>query len=288
MGELHHKLIKLVDRMPAFPKSVHRVLQLTADINFRPKDLIQVIDHDPVLTVKILKLVNSAYFGLSRSIMSINQAAVFVGINTIKNLTLTVATSGMLPLKGNTPLGTDDFLLHALATATISKRLAMRLGVSEIHASDFFVAGLLHDFGKVVFSQFMPREFDLAIHTAEERQIGLHQAEQAVIGADHAEVGAMLGEKWQLPTALVTSIRNHHHTGPDEESLEPAGQMLSDCVQAGNSIAQKMELGQSGSPVQAPFTARMEQRFGCDLDSLINSLTNLTEEIEKTRIFMHL
>ncbi|MBF0124623.1 MAG: HDOD domain-containing protein [Magnetococcales bacterium] len=287
MGELHHKLIRLVDRMPAFPKSVHRVLQLTSDLNFRPKDLIQIIDHDPVLTVKILKLVNSAYFGLSRSIMSINQAAVFVGINTIKNLTLTVATSGMLPVKNDSHLNMDDFLLHALATATISKRLALRLGVSEIHATDFFVAGLLHDFGKAVFAQFMPREFDMALSTARKHQLSLHQVEQKIIGADHAEVGALLGEKWQLPNSLVTCIRNHH--GADVgASLDARTQLLFDCVHSGNCIAKTLGLGQSGNPVNDLFADRLQQRFGSDIDGLIDSLTNLTEEIEKARIFMRI
>ena len=86
--ELTRQLMTAIDRMPAFPKSVQQVLELTRDLNCAPRDLVQVIERDPVLTVKILKVVNSAYFGLSRPVTSVNHAVVFLGFNTIKNLSL--------------------------------------------------------------------------------------------------------------------------------------------------------------------------------------------------------
>ena len=84
--ELSQKLANAVDAMPAFPKSVQKILELTRDVNCSPKDLVQVIDHDPVVMVKILKVVNSAYYALPRKITSINHAVVHLGFNPIKNL----------------------------------------------------------------------------------------------------------------------------------------------------------------------------------------------------------
>ena len=94
--ELSQKLAAAVDGMPAFPKSVQAILDLTRDVNCTPKDLVQVIDKDPVVTVKILKVVNSAYYSLPKQIASVNHAVVFLGFNTIKNLALGIAAIGML------------------------------------------------------------------------------------------------------------------------------------------------------------------------------------------------
>ena len=78
------QVVEMVDKMPAFPESVQQVLELTGDINCSPRELVRVVEHDPVLTGRILKVVNSAYFGLSRSISSVKEALAFIGLNTLK------------------------------------------------------------------------------------------------------------------------------------------------------------------------------------------------------------
>ena len=182
MSELHDKLAEMVDKMPAFSTSVTKVLQLTSDINCSPKALVEVIDHDPIMTVKILKLVNSAYFGLSKEIVSIKQGVVILGINTLKNLAITIAAMGMLPQKSDSKFDSENFLLHSLGTATISKLLAQKIGVSSKDATDYFVAGLLHDFGKVVLAQFMAEEMEKSLELAANENIPLVDAEMKIIG----------------------------------------------------------------------------------------------------------
>src|SRR3954463_10475687 len=95
--ELNNRLSTAVERMPAFPKSVQRILELTRDINCSPKELVAVIEKDPVIAIKILRIVNSAYFSLPSKITSINQSVVYLGLNTLKNLALNFSTIGMLP-----------------------------------------------------------------------------------------------------------------------------------------------------------------------------------------------
>jgi HD-like signal output (HDOD) protein len=140
--ELSQKLAAAVDGMPAFPKSVQAILDLTRDVNCTPKDLVQVIDKDPVVTVKILKIVNSAYYSLPKQVTSINHAVVFLGFNTIKNLALSIAAIGMLPKSNEAGFDVQEYLLHSLATANIAKRLATDLG--GVDPMDCFIAGLLH------------------------------------------------------------------------------------------------------------------------------------------------
>ena len=135
-------LFEIVEKMPAFPQSVHRVLELTSDIDSDPKILVEVIQHDPILVTKILRLVNSPYFGLAQKMTSINHAVVYIGINTVKNLALSAATLGVLPRTNAAGFDMDAFLMHSLATAIVARILGRKLHVPEREVFDYFLSGL--------------------------------------------------------------------------------------------------------------------------------------------------
>jgi putative nucleotidyltransferase with HDIG domain len=277
--ELSQKLTAAVDRMPAFPKSVQRILELTRDVNCSPKDLVQVIDKDPVVTVKVLKVVNSAYYSLPKQITSINHAVVYMGFNTIKNLALSIAAIGMLPASNDAGFDGHQYLLHSLATASIAKQLAVR--VDDADPMDCFIAGLLHDFGKVVFAQFMPKEFRAALEDSQRSGKSLHQSLQQVIGVDHAVVGAMLVERWRFPPSLSDTIRHQH--GSDLKDSD----MIA-CVFAANQISKKLLFGFGGNPCIEELTPSMQKRLGGTLDEVIVSLGDLAPMFEEAKIFAKL
>ena len=274
--ELSQKLSTAVDGMPAFPKSVQRILELTRDVNCTAKDLVQVIDKDPVVTVKILRVVNSAYYSLPKQITSINHALVYLGFNTIKNLALSIAAIGMLPKDNAAGFDGQQYLLHSLATASIAKKLASR--VDDADPMDCFIAGLLHDFGKVVFAQFMPTDFRLALDISRETQTSLAMALRRVIGADHAVVGAMLVEKWRFAPNLIETIRHQH---PDD--LKDTGMIA--CVFAANQISKKLKLGFGGNPWVDELPQAIQNRLGGTLDEVIASLGDLTPMMEEAQVF---
>ena len=274
--ELSQKLAAAVDGMPAFPQSVQKILELTRDVNCSPKDLVQVIDKDPVVTVKVLRVVNSAYYSLPKQITSINHAVVYLGFNTIKNLALSIAAIGMLPAHNAAGFDGQQYLLHSLATAGIAKQLAAR--VEGADPMDCFIAGLLHDFGKVVFAQFMPKEFQQALEVSQHNATSLHLALQEIIGADHAVVGAMLVEKWRFPPDLVETIRYQY--GPETRDTP----MIA-CVFAANQISKKLKFGFGGNPVVEALPPLIAQRLGGTLDEVIESMGDLTGVFEEARIF---
>ncbi len=279
------ELLKLVERMPAFPQGVTKVLELTARADCAPKELVKVIEHDPVMTMKILKLVNSAFYGLSRPINSINHGVVFVGINTIKNLALTIAAIGMLPQRNAAGFDMNQFLMHSLGVAGISKKLASVLGVPDKDATDYFIAGLLHDFGKVALAQYKAEEFREALALAADGEMTLAQAEQQVLGVDHAEIGALLAENWTLPMELVDCIRYHH-----QPEVELENGTMRDAVFAANLVVHSVPFGISGNHQIVEFPANIQKRFGCDLNGMLmmESLGDLDEEMEKASAFMKL
>lgn len=281
MDDIRKKLLAAVERMPAFPKSVQKVLTLASDYNCSPRDLVEVIKHDPIFTLKILKVVNSPYIGLANKINSITQASVYLGLNTLKNLALNLATIGALPRENKADFDMNGFWLHSLATALCSQLIGEHVGVSRDELEDFFSAGLLHDVGKVVFALYMPIEFKMALKSSKEFQETLHEAEAQGIGATHAEIGAMLAEKWELAPVLVTAIAGHHSPYGDDIPL------IVDCVFAANQVCKRLGFGFAGEHVVEELPADMRERLGMDLDGIMGTLPDLERELSRASILIN-
>ena len=275
--ELERKLGNAVERMPAFPRSVQRVLELTRNINCMPKEIVGVIEKDPVMTVKIFKVINSAYFSLPNKITSVGQSVVYLGINTVKNLALGFAAVGILPR--TTPGGFDvqRYLLHSLVVAGVARQLGTQFAKGEVDPGDCYIAGLLHDFGKIVLAQFLPAEFHQAMAYAVEKGVSLHEAETWVIGVGHGPVGAMLAKRWAFPPELVECIRDHHDPG--------AGSAMLDCLRTADQIVRLRGIGDSGNPWQANEKSLAPQRFGDDLDMVVDQIGSLDRIVAEAMTF---
>jgi putative nucleotidyltransferase with HDIG domain len=276
--ELERKLTTAVERMPAFPKSVQTILELTRNINCLPKDLVSVVEKDPVMTMKILRVINSAYYGLPNKITSVGQSVVYLGINTIKNLALSFAAVGILPRFNTTSFDIQRYLLHSLTVAAVARILCEKHARAEVDPTDCYIAGLLHDFGKVVFAQFMSGDFLKALAIAADDGKPLYVAEQEVIGADHAFVGALLAKKWQFAEVLVDCIRDHHH-----EDAEPSAML--DCLRMADMICRKLAFGDAGNPWREEELARMPVRFGTDVEGVVASLGSLEKIVADAQSF---
>ena len=270
------KISDAVAKMPAFPKSVQKILELTRDIDCRPKDLVSTIENDPVMTVKILKVLNSSYYNWPNKITSINRAVVYLGFNTLKNLALSVAALGMLPKEGIAGFDIQRYLLHSLTVAGIAKQLCGRLGAGS-DPMDCHIAGLLHDFGKLVFARFMPQEWAAATALSRNDALPSYLAERNIIGVDHAVVGAMLAEKWQFPQALADSIRFHH-------DAEGADAVMVACVFAANQLARQAAAGADDNAIEE-LPPQLAARCGGSLAELAASLGDLSRIVEEAKLF---
>ncbi len=284
MSEIQVKLLSAVDQLPAFPKSVQQVLTLSQDVNCSPKELVDVIKHDPIFTMKIIKLVNSPFIGLRQKITSIQQASVYLGLNTLKNMALSLATIGSLPRKNKAGFSMDAFWLHSLAVAAITKKLAEQQDVSRAGQEDLFSAGLLHDVGKVVFAVFLSEEFKTVMDEVAAKQLVFHETEANIIGADHAAMGAMVADKWDLPETLTAIIAGHHNTERADPELNVESAI--DCIATADLVCKKISFGGAGSVTVEPVPVSAAARFGANIDAIIESIPNLDKELDKTRIFI--
>jgi putative nucleotidyltransferase with HDIG domain len=276
------RLLPLVDKIPAFSQSVTRVLTLASNINCSPRELVEVVSSDPVLTMKILRLVNSAYFGLTSKVSSVHQALVNLGLNTLKNTALSLAMLGVLPRENEAGLDIDALWLHSLAVGLAARKLAQAKGVSRAQSEDYFVAGLLHDVGKLVYAKYQPREFERALAAAALEQVDLAVSERAELGATHADVGALLAARWGLAEALGAALAGHH--APSDENPSE----FTDIVFVANQVAKRKNLGYSGNPALLPMPAGVRERLAIESKAIAEALADLPEELQKARVMLQL
>jgi putative nucleotidyltransferase with HDIG domain len=271
--DIEQQLLIAVDKMPAFPKSVQRVLELTRSADVAPKAIVEVIEKDPVMTARILRVINSAFYALPNKVSGVGHAVILLGINTVKNLAIRIAAVGMIPIKNDAGFDTDQYLLHSLGCAEVSRLIAQKLGDAD--TTEAYLGGLLHDIGKILFALYLPQPFRAALDRSASNGTALHIAEQELIGVDHTVAGAMLARKWQLPDSLVDSIRNHHLAPPEQGP----GRSLS----IANQIMKTIAFGHSGNPAIDALPATLGGSLGNDYESIALALPGLEEQLKLVR-----
>lgn len=201
--------LERIEDLPTLPTILFEVNTLLENINTSAKKLSDTIAKDQSMVAKILKLVNSAFYGFRSTISDISNAVVLLGFNTVRNSVICVSIIKTLSGK-NTLEGFDitEFWKHSIAVAVTSKRLAEKCRVEA--PDNCFVAGLLHDIGKLVLSQYFQDLFIKVWITAQKENLTFYEAEKKEIPVKHPMIGSLLAKKWQFPDYLVDAVKCHH------------------------------------------------------------------------------
>jgi putative nucleotidyltransferase with HDIG domain len=174
----------------------------------------ETIEKDQAMALKILKLVNSAFYGFKSRVSNIKNAVVLLGFNAVRNAIVSVSIINALP---KSLLFQDfemnEFWKHSLAVAVTSKNIAQRAGLES--PDNCFVGGLLHDVGKVILAQYFQDLFVKVWSHMQQKCVSFHQAELNELPVDHAKIGAYLAGRWALPQGLIDGLRWHHEFQPD-------------------------------------------------------------------------
>jgi putative nucleotidyltransferase with HDIG domain len=201
--------LEKVENLPTLPVMVQQIQKLIASPNSSMAQIGAVIARDQAITARVIRLINSAFYGLGSRITSIPQAIVLLGLNTVKNLITGVSVVKMFYGSGSASLfDREQFWLHSMACAMGTRMLAKNLGRKE--PEDYFLAGLLHDIGVVVLDQYFHEEFIAVLQRAARERIDYYAAETAVLETTHGQVGEAVALKWRIPAFLIHAIRNHH------------------------------------------------------------------------------
>ncbi|MCX8065163.1 MAG: HDOD domain-containing protein [Candidatus Hydrogenedentes bacterium] len=199
-------LLEEIVTLPSLPSTVQRVLSMLSDPNTRLSDLSRIISLDPSISLKLLRLVNSAYYGLGQKVTSIEHAVVLLGTKVVKNLVLTASVFTQLGGKAK------KLVLHSIATGIAMDAIASVCPLGEHYSKGdtAFVFGLLHDIGKVILGEYLKKHWECVCKLAEEEKGTWIALEQRVIGVDHAEVGGKISQQWKLSEELWEAVRWHH------------------------------------------------------------------------------
>lgn len=225
------EIIDRIDQLAPIPPIATRIITLAEDPDSSLSEIADLIINDPAITANLLKICNSAYFGLTRKVDSVQDAVVLVGLDYVVQ---TVMLGSISPnfKKGaeGYGLGEGELWRHAVSSAYVAKSLAMRYGASKSQHL-VFTAALLKDIGKLILGRFVAfslEQINILVHA---RGHSFSDAEKKIIGMNHEELGALVGEKWHFSEKLIYII-GHHHLSEESarQDLETSLVYLADIV----------------------------------------------------------
>lgn len=222
MSDILTQIVKRIDDMPKVSDAPLRLLRAISGEEFGAREIVQIVESDITLTAKCLRIVNSAAYSLPRKISSIQQAVVLLGAQIIVNIALAEAFKSVFnaPLKGYIS-DPEEFWKHSTRCALGAKIIARELR-RDVHPDLAYTAGLLHDIGKAIISEFLEEyQQDLMVEMNQTEDKDFLAIEQKLLGTDHTRVGAKMAEKWKFPEVLIQSIRYHHHLGEAKKEHLP-------------------------------------------------------------------
>jgi HD-like signal output (HDOD) protein len=259
----------------------HVAIQLTRLIssqNTTTQEFEEVIRLDPTLVLRVLRMVNSAYFGLRKKVDSISRAVVFVGLRNLRNMIVTTALKEVFDTgtcKGEEVFSRSSLWLHCAAVGVcgkmISERLFGRMG------EDIFLCGILHDIGLIVEDQAAP---DLLLKTCTAYREGskpFTEYEMALIGADHCEIGYQLTRDWRIPEDVQEGIKSHHQTHAEDSPSSVAG-----ILKLSDYIVTKMNYGAMPG-MKATLPKDLAAYLRENIDEYTALIKDLPKEISKAK-----
>jgi putative nucleotidyltransferase with HDIG domain len=224
-------IVEQIDLLAPIPAIASQIMTKSEDPDSSLAEIADLIVNDPVLTANLLKICNSAYFGLPRKVESVKDAVSWVGLDQIVELVLSnsLLNNFNKGLKGY-GLGEGELWRHAVTSAHVAKSLARRYGVSQ-NKHLIYTAALLKDIGKLILGRFVAFSFEKINILVHSQGYSFNDAEKNVIGMNHEELGAMVGEKWSFSEKLIYIIRHHHLTDESaRQDLETSLVYLADII----------------------------------------------------------
>jgi putative nucleotidyltransferase with HDIG domain len=204
------QLVSQVESLPSLPSIYHEVVEALQSEDTSLGVVGEIISKDISMSAKMLQLVNSAFFGLPRNISNPSQAVVLLGLDTVKSLVLSIHMFSQFDQSKLRGLSLDVIWRHSIAVGGFAKLIAKYEGADTKMMDDAFMAGMLHDVGKLVLATNFPDKYLSVLTTAKDEGIQVHEAEYKMFQCSHAEVGAYMLGLWGLPDSLIMASAFHH------------------------------------------------------------------------------
>jgi len=274
------KKLERMNDLPSLPSVVFEAVHLLHQPDVTIERLISSIQLDQAIVSKILKLVNSSFYGFQGKIGNLSQALVLLGFDAVRNAILSIS---ILDTFSGIDKGSNFdprlFWLHAVGTGVISQVIGHQLKYP--HVEDYFIAGLLHDIGKLAIIKLFPEYFCQILEEVKEKDISIIEGEGAVLGITHAEIGYELASKWILPKEIQEAIGLHHCPwNAKENRAMTATVYLSDC------LCRALDIGYGGDSLVPEIDPKALTILGIEPLFVSGCLEDIDLEMERAKSFM--
>lgn len=287
------RMTRLIDSLPTLPVVAVRLGELIHSRRSSVQQVAEVLRSDPSLSAKLLRLVNSAYFGIPGGVTDVARAIPFVGFNTIYQLVLSVTVLDTLKTPSGASFDPRALWMHSLAVASAARVIGE--DIRHTDTGSLFTAGLLHDMGKIALAKVSPESFVRAVGLAREEGITSVEAEARLGLPGHDRVGSDLARRWRLPAALSVPIEAHHAVARPEirDRMVAHHRVASEVIAVADLIARQVAtttgVEPSNQPVQVDaLTNDLLIALGLGATDLDSLFTRVMNQLERSRAFLTL
>ncbi len=273
-----NELIKKIKDLPTISTVAMQINDEIKKESLTSKSLAALINQDPSLTSKILKLANSAYYGLMKQVTTMDRAVTVLGLDTVQSMALTVSVYKVFT-SGTAEFDFPGLWLHSLGCGVAAKNL-MLAGSPQL-AEQAFVCGIIHDVGKIAIADNLATEMAAMIELISSKGSSQEEAEAEIFGFSHQKIGGRMATTWNFPDNYVFAVKSHHNAFPLKEQDDPDATMLGEAVLVANKIAKSLAFGRSTDPEKEQVTARELEVFGISAANLAKIVQQIKDDFTK-------
>ncbi len=277
---IKQKIDEIVN-IPTLPQVMARVIPMLSDPKVSAREIARVISQDPSLVARILRIVNSAFYGFPRQITTIDHALVILGFNRLK---AAIFTASVLEIfrDGKNAIGfnVQGFWEHSIGVGVIARSLARYLRISNVE--EHFIFGLLHDIGKLILDYYAKEYYKDVLELKKKEDIPITKAEEEVLGFNHSVVGALIFDRWNLPQDVVEVVGWHHSV------LDYNGRFLYSIaiVSVADALTRLIGVGDGGDPYVPDLNRNLLSLLHLDLAGLNFVLSEAVAQMDTMRDFL--
>lgn len=272
-------IVGRVHNVPSLPEVVTQVVRLINDPRSSADQIHKIMVKDQAMAAKILRMVNSAYYGLPDPVRDLEQAIVILGFKTIRSIAMSIAVINLFQQQ-DANFNMKSYWTHSAVMAQIGRLLAAKAQLPDPEVA--FIAGLLKDIGMLIMVQHAPDETKKIIAVAREFRYDIQRATRKVLATDHAEIGSWLCEQWELPADLVDAIRFQY----DLDGA--ADKKLTSVLQFGEYLCGLKKIRFAGQCAEPKIDQEVWTHLGIDKTALVEVLSVINDEVDNAKTLLQM
>ncbi len=277
-----NQALAAIGEIATLPEVTVRIIEVVEDPKGTARDLHEVIKRDPALSAKVLKVVNSAFYGLPGQVANVDRAIVLLGLSAVKNIAIAASISRLFKgMRDTETFSARDLWRHSVAVGVAAKRIAKAAGDVAGH-DEMFLAGLIHDLGLLMERQAFPDKLSEVVRRALAGDGSFLEIEEQVIGATHQAFGEGLTTKWKFPRHLRAAVGFHHNP----EQLASELQRMGTIVQCADILCCQEQLGFNLTAANDEFTQELLDGIHITVDQLVEVRDTMEPELEEAELML--